>query len=138
MIQERYCSFEVAKLLKEKGFDEPCRSYFTNDLGDYRRCTVEITNRNCSSEQILRPTHQMAIDWLLEEHNIFIQLNRDNQYAEGFEVTPMTKHDIERGHKPEYYARIFDANSITFTLEHFDDFYDCVEVALKYCLTELI
>ena len=28
MITEDYCSYEVAKLLKEKGFNEPCRAYW--------------------------------------------------------------------------------------------------------------
>lgn len=27
MIKEAYVSFEIAKLLKEKGFNEPCRAY---------------------------------------------------------------------------------------------------------------
>lgn len=72
MIKERYVSFEIAKLLKEKGFNEPCRSYFINDTGDYRRCAVEITNKLCSSEQLLRPTLYMAMEWLRENKNILI------------------------------------------------------------------
>ena len=32
MIQEDYVSFETAKLLKEKGFDEECQKYY----GDYK------------------------------------------------------------------------------------------------------
>ena len=30
MITEDYCSFEVAKLLKENGFDVPCNHYYFN------------------------------------------------------------------------------------------------------------
>lgn len=72
MIKESYVSLKTAMLLKEKGFDEPCRSYFINDGGDYRRCTVEITNKDCTTEQILRPTQQMAMAWLREEKYILI------------------------------------------------------------------
>ena len=28
MIKEAYCSHEVSKLLKEKGFDEDCKRYY--------------------------------------------------------------------------------------------------------------
>jgi hypothetical protein len=28
-VKERYCSYEVAKLLKEKGFDVWCNTYYT-------------------------------------------------------------------------------------------------------------
>lgn len=31
MIKEAYCSFEVAKLLKEKGFNEEVISYYDTD-----------------------------------------------------------------------------------------------------------
>ena len=30
MITEDYVSFETAKLLKEKGFDEPCQYFYDN------------------------------------------------------------------------------------------------------------
>lgn len=53
MVNEDYVSFETAKLLKEKGFDEECQQYY----GDYRY--------PC-------PTLQMAIKWLREVHNIDI------------------------------------------------------------------
>lgn len=140
MIKERHCSFKVSKLLQEKGFDEPCRSVYV-DCGDYvdsYNTLEELTDLQIGVWEALRPTHQMAMDWLREKHGIFVQLNRDNQYHEGHKVTPMTKHDIERGHRPEYYARVLDAKSESNTTEHFDDFYDCVEAALEYCLTKLI
>lgn len=46
MIKEAYCSFEVEKLLKEKGFTEECE-YFL-------------------------PTHQRAIAWLRTKHIIIV------------------------------------------------------------------
>ena len=32
MIQEAYCSYEIAKLLKEKGFSEPCFYYYKDKV----------------------------------------------------------------------------------------------------------
>ena len=54
MITEDYCSFEIAKLLKEKGFDEKVISFYPP--GD-----------------IQRPTHQMAMKWL-RENGIIIEI----------------------------------------------------------------
>ena len=53
MITEDYVSFEIAKLLKEKGFNEKVISFYP--LGD-----------------IQRPTLQMAMKWLREVYNIDI------------------------------------------------------------------
>lgn len=54
MITEDYCSFEVAKLLKEKGFNT---DYPKRDCTQYA-CTL-----------------QMAMKWLRKIHNIFIEIN---------------------------------------------------------------
>ena len=54
MITEDYVSYEVAKLLKEKGFDEMVISFYPP--GD-----------------IQRPTHQMAMRWLRDVHKLSIE-----------------------------------------------------------------
>ena len=58
MITEDYVSFETAKLLKEKGFDERVLTfYFPGD--------------------IQRPTLQMAMKWLREVYGLFIRITED-------------------------------------------------------------
>lgn len=70
MITEDYCSFEVSKLLKEKGFDgveNHCHAgYFNKRLIDYTLFGF------CDGEIILAPTQQMAMKWLREVYNIHI------------------------------------------------------------------
>ena len=82
MITEDYVSFEVAKLLKEKGFDENTEHKMwyvikqfstgcqwnscTHKVGDITR---EYNNDCCIS----MPTHQMAMKWLRNIHGIHIQ-----------------------------------------------------------------
>lgn len=122
MIQESYCSFEVAKLLKEKGFDEPCRAYFINDLDDYIRCAVEITNKNCSNNQILMPTHQMAMAWLREEHNIFIIIEPRSHIAK----------------TSTYMFGMWIKSTYEQHFERFFSYEEAVEAALKYALKNLI
>ena len=86
-ITEDYCSFEIAKLLKEKGFDEPyCNCYLLLDEGGYTE--VEMSDECHQGERydsedsswkfgilLLRPTLQFALKWLREVHNIHISIN---------------------------------------------------------------
>jgi len=70
MITEDYVSFETAKLLREKGFDEKCRAVYEekilriNTLCDY--LNSELSSYVCA------PTLQMACKWLREEKNLCI------------------------------------------------------------------
>ena len=61
MIQEAYCSSEVAKLLKEKGFNEP--------VTELNKLVFQDAER-----PILKVTHQKAMAWLREKHNIHISV----------------------------------------------------------------
>jgi hypothetical protein len=83
MITEDYCSFEVAKLLKEKGFNEPCRSYYTDyeDYIDFSYCNDELTDLQMGVWEILRPTHQMAMKWLRKVHQLHISVDVNPIYG---------------------------------------------------------
>lgn len=75
MIEESYVSFEVAKLLKEKGFDERCRQYYYKDNLIHSRsgvCNEELNNYKEVGEGWSAPTLQMAIKWLEEVHHILV------------------------------------------------------------------
>ena len=68
MIKEDHVSFEIAKLLKERGFDEICRAAYTND-GKF------ITHHNYYSQYkdgCIAPTLQMTMKWLRKEYNILL------------------------------------------------------------------
>ena len=69
-VKERYCSYEVAKLLKEKGFEVCCNTYYTR-IGNFKHNlfqTVMHTNFACYA-----PTQQMACDWVFERYGISIE-----------------------------------------------------------------
>lgn len=67
MITEDYVSYEIAKLLKEKGFDTPCRqAYFNGLLVDYTMYGF------CDGELIDCPSQSLALKWLREVYNILI------------------------------------------------------------------
>ena len=69
-MKEAYISFEVAELLKEKGFNEPCRSYFIDNVDyiDYFYSTEKLTDLHMGVWETLRPTHQMTMAWLREKN----------------------------------------------------------------------
>ena len=123
-ITEDYVSFETAKLLKKKGFDEACWSWYHNGNN-----THTGTSRYCNSElekyDFSKPTLAHVMKWLREVHKIYIDISPT--YSE----TEKTMHFI---------WQIFDSN--------YDGVGDCeifyskyetaCEEAIKYCLENLI
>ena len=76
MITEDYVSFEVAKMLKEKGFDELCIFKY-NSEGVRVKAGVAIEewqNSELDDDECSCVSHQMAMKWLREEHNLCIEI----------------------------------------------------------------
>ena len=124
MIKEDYVSFEVAKLLKDKGFEQyKCRHSY--DSKGMFKWSDNLDPYECSA-----PTHQMAMKWLREVHNIFI-------YIEPFITTSGL-----RGYKP-YCTKIGGKFMWINPLRKYsntlsDTYEEAVEAALKYVLENLI
>lgn len=77
MIYETYCSYEIAMLLKEKGFDIGCYGRYSIRSKEFH---FDAT-RKCENHGlfvIAAPTHQMAMKWLREVCGIFIAINNDD------------------------------------------------------------
>ena len=76
MITEDYCSYEVAKLLKEKGFDEPCLQMWEcgPDTKYLFRLQSSCYQNITEEDSCLAPTHQMAMKWLREVHHLLISI----------------------------------------------------------------
>ena len=79
MITEDYVSFETAKLLKEKGFDETCRAFWKvwdnhtticdcspSHLFEYCHNSMLEQYNDDEELNIACPTLQMAMKWLRE------------------------------------------------------------------------
>jgi hypothetical protein len=120
MIKEAYVSFETAKLLKEKGFDEPCyMSYWLRTKDNIELAHLE-QHCNNYSDCMCAPTLQMGCAWLREIHNIDIEIRRSPN-------TMMYKCLV---YKDTLVKCITDAIMETYE--------DAVEAALKYTLEDLI
>lgn len=131
MNKEAYVSFEVAKLLKEKGFDWFTYAYYTKDdvdtkpyLGMENLCP---DNWNGEVDEVndlwtSAPTQQMACRWLREVHNTHIGVFVDDvdKYVAFLDEIPATGHTS---------VPIEGA---------FATYENAIEAALQYVLTNLI
>lgn len=96
MIKEAYVSFEVARLLKEKGFNELCNRVYEGpnlkyatipisplmslgelrgELGGFHPKQLYATNNELGDIVYTAPTQQMAMAYLREVHNVLIVID---------------------------------------------------------------
>ena len=71
MIKERYVNFEVASLLRDKGFDECVHAW--HNIFDKHNLDFRIAI-DAPHLQIPAPTQSMACDWIEETFNISIEV----------------------------------------------------------------
>lgn len=132
MIQEDYVSFELAKLLKEKGFNAMCEHYFSEKLDGSISCHTAVGHWNAIMNFIARPSLSLAMKWLREIHKISIDICT----VQGREVSYMFNiWDFSNIYDNKYIGGTFDLRE---QLYGFNTYEEAVEAALKYCLTKLI
>ena len=119
MITEDYVSFEIAKLLKEKGFVTPCNWLYCSDG------TFGHRNSLWDKEMFPAPTLQMAMKWLREVYKIFIEISvsidLNGRYHYSYSILNKECKYVRKGYTD------FDWN-----------YEQAVETALKYSLENLI
>jgi len=139
MVKEDYCSYEVAKLLKEKGFNEKCRGGYHYEFDDndnpivmLEEWTAQPYNNDFVDEGFLcsAPTHQMAMKWLREVHNKHCDIGYDIDLKWFFQIIDL-KETVEYDYpEPKYYHAENETG--------FNTYEEAVEAALKYSLENLI
>lgn len=121
MITEDYVSFETAKLLKEKGFDESTELCF---VGEEWESPSPLTNSQLPDGRYSRPTLQMAMKWLREVHNISVE--------------PL----VDFGSGDEYWwtadVGYIRKDGLIDELCGYNSYEEACEAAIKYCLENLI
>ncbi len=111
MITENYVSFETAKLLKEKGFNEKCEVWYAeytsvwggDSSGDRKYINIQFDDKNRFDEDYkflcYAPTLQIAMKWLREEKHYYIQVMLDSWACGGhlgyYVVIQRTDSDFE-------------------------------------------
>ena len=137
-ITEDYCSLEVAKLLKKKGFNEKCRGGYHSEFDDndnpivmFEEWMAQPYNNDFVDEGFLcsAPTHQMTMAWLREVHNIYLNINIRiilGQWA-GYDISVYTTDNDG-----------FLNKNIPIKLKDNISYEQAVEAGIKYALENLI
>ena len=147
MITEDHVSFEVAKLLKEKGFPQEYDIYHSmvyneedyEDEYEIQRMVLETRPVKAGTLSLYPigvpepkcycPTLQMAMKWLRKEHHILITII-PQEIKVGIDTLCYGIYRItEDLYQPLYNGKI---NNLVGSYE------ECVEAALKYSLENLI
>ena len=135
MITEDYVSFEIAKLLKEKGFDAECDYLYAD--GKLVRAQGYACNWNDGEtlfadykNECSAPTLQMTMKWLREVHDIGV-------------FPSLFAFCVGEGGaaKPTYGTKIISLKScelLTDDTNPMPTYEQACEAAIKYCLENLI
>jgi len=126
MIEEAYVSFETAKLLKEKGFNEKVSRWYVANSPQEGIVTIGFGDKQL---YINAPTQQIAMKWLREVHNLFIEPRAgetDGKTWYDFDIIPINERKIAWNHY----------NNLPFV--ECDSYEEACEAAIKYCLENLI
>lgn len=136
-ITEDYVSFEVANLLKEKGFDEPTGFVYSENgelmkLSDFG--VRYLSNSECDdyphwqfpfegvASIVSAPTTQMAMKWLREVHKIHVV-----SYPYGDYPCDNYQFDVYK-----------DGNFVVSKDDGYITYEQSCEAAIKYCLERLL
>lgn len=128
MIKEDYVSAEVARLLKEKGFNQPLLTFYVCVDNNYSNevsvmAFTDDTIENNSDLYVLAPTLQMATKWLREVQGLNIEI-----------ITYWTKDK-----NMVYGNRIVHNNAVLKEINTaYNSYEQACEEAIKYCLETLI
>jgi len=89
-IKQKYISFEQAKWLREKGFDEKCSHYYINDYSNFKHDGIlyktklpnevesdsifQFVKRNKQPHIVNSPEQWQVVDWLFEKYYYSIEV----------------------------------------------------------------
>ena len=141
MITEDYVSFEVAKLLRDKGFNGKCKYYYIQTKEMFEIDTkyhIALTTHELLDLQIIgekedryaAPTQAIAMRWLREVHKVHIIA--EPCLSEGYELNLSFN---------RWFWTIFKEEGEYKPIRQIDEFptYEqACEAAIKYCLKHLI
>lgn len=136
-IEEKLVSIQVAKLLKEAGFDVPCHTFVVTEESEYGELDEVITDPDGTYPSLqynslydtltALPTQQLAIDWIRANFGVHIA-DHFNEYDE----------------KYQYVIWVFELNQTNSSKDvidngkQFNTPEEAIEAALENVLTNLI
>lgn len=136
-MKEAYVSYDVAKLLRENGFNWGCNGHWY--IGQSKTFEISPSTNPINWNEVKTdldwlscPTQQMACRWLREEHKIDISVTPDD----GSWWIKITELESWSG---VFDGKVLNSDDIKYAYEgDTSTKEDCYEAALQYVLTNLI
>lgn len=124
-MKDDYCSLEISKLLKDKGFNEICAGYYDRQ-GRFAMTLSKVNNIRWEGHYIAgnisAPTLQMAMKWLRERYKLNIIISVD---------------DLDWFYSIIDYTHKGDIKLLK-DLAGFNSYENAMDAAILECLTNLI
>ena len=140
-ITEDYVSYEVAKLLKEKGFNWDCITYYVDSEPNCVKYSMLFENNTTWEERCCSaPTHQMAMKWLREVHQLYISVGVSPIYGKVKDEKGRNTCGLLYWHymaSGEWMNDKYNPQQKAFVVSA-KNYEEAVEAALKYSLENLI
>lgn len=102
-----FVSYQVAKQLKEKGFDEPCLACYA--YGSEDNLIMAKKDNACDMGYTAAPLYQQIVDWFRKKHNMVIHVKQDwnNGIMLGYEgIIDKEEGYIDVGSFEDYYEAL--------------------------------
>lgn len=112
---EKHIEFELAKLLKEKGFDKPVYQYYR----DEEKIVILSSPNNANQHGggfVSAPTIAQVVMWLYEKHGVWIEVRKSYLLHQFVAVTKNPRIELSSKDSPT----------------------EAYEAAIKYCLENII
>jgi len=140
----------MAKLLKDKGFNEGCRAHY-DSASSFSYEKYEVETSGCEMHNaILAPTFQMVIKWLRSQYSIIIVVDYDYEYTNTSYCYKIYRLE-EHGRPKRVPIKGTSYNKDNEPIEHiigyrdyerskseYSTYEEACEAAIKYCLDNLI
>lgn len=123
--QKDYVSFETAKMLKDKGFDEPVLTQYSK-TGTIWTCS-EPENFNDSKDCYSRPTLYEAQKWIWEKHKMFVSAAPQPPFTEPLEFFFWI----------DFPEETIDNYGSLVTVEHFSSFQQALDAGIQEVLKHI-
>ena len=134
-MEQLFIPYEIAKLLKQKGFEWNCFGYWIKSKNSNK---AQLTiGDNFNEEEIDAPLYQQVVDWFREKHSFWIQITWYwKDYKNSDEI--LWSASIENiGNKGEFFP-YENKDEIFRSLMGFNSPNEAYNKVFEYCLNNLV
>lgn len=123
--KEDYVSLETAKMLKEKGFNEPCNAWYGINGSEF--ASADTSNHNYTfpkDSRYSKPTLYEAHKWIWERHKMFVSAAPNSPFTAPLEFFFWI----------DFPTETIDVFGSLITEEHFPSYQQALDAGIRYAL----